>query len=163
LPFELMGLINHRLHLFEGVLSRPDGIAFAQHTAGRAGLDHVRAVLDLIPHRGTDLFRPIGDTGLVIAVCRTGLVSVLVAMAARDPERMSGAEDTRSDRPAFVDRALQRQIIEITCTQIPDRSKTSHQRPLGIPHAEDYAECIRIAKHRGSSLRVAEYPADDVR
>src|SRR5688500_10173377 len=85
----VLRLGDHRAHLLFGVLHDADGVAFGENAAGRAGLDHRRAVLHLVSHRGAHLVRSIGDALPVVRVHETWPIAVVIAVTAGDAERMS--------------------------------------------------------------------------
>src|SRR6185436_19765171 len=99
--------------LVVAVLRRADGVTFREHAPGRARLDDVRTVLDLIANGRANLVGAVGDAGLEIAVLKSGLEAVLVAVAARDAEGMRGGLHARANHPPFVDRLAERQVVEV--------------------------------------------------
>ena len=68
LPLQLVRFVNHRFQFFKRVLSRADSVAFRQHAASRACLDHVGAVLDLIANSRANLIWPVGNSFLDPAI-----------------------------------------------------------------------------------------------
>src|SRR6185369_14581681 len=102
-PLQLARLVNHRFQLFERVLRRADRVSFRQHATSGARLNYVSTVLDLVANRGADLLRSVGNTLLDSRIEQTRSKTILIAVAATHPDRMSGAHHSWSRRPAFVD------------------------------------------------------------
>src|SRR6476620_4956324 len=90
-PFQLARLIDHRLQLFVGVLSRADGIAFRQYAAGRTRLDHVCAILNLITNGSADLIWSISDALFDTRIEKPRSKTILIAVTAAHAKRMTGA------------------------------------------------------------------------
>src|SRR5215470_12260813 len=106
-PLQLIRLVNEGFQLFVRVLRCPNGVAFRQHAASCARLDHVSAILDLITNGSANLIWSIGDALFDSGVEKSRAKAILIAVAATHSDGMTGAHHARSRRPAFVDRLSQ--------------------------------------------------------
>ena len=133
---QLVGFIDQRFQFFKTVLRCADCVAFGKHAAGRASLDHVSAVLDLLAHGETNLFRPIGHSVQRRLFRDARTKSILVTMASGDADRVAGRFHARTDRPAFVDRFAQSHVVEAArSAHVADAREPGHQSVARMQHA----------------------------
>src|SRR5229473_7670452 len=122
---KLICLVDERFQLFKTVLSCADRVAFRQHTAGRTSLDHIGAVFDLQAHRLANLLRSVGDAINGPKLQESRSKTVLVTVAARNSDSVTGSFHARPGRPAFIDGFAQGHVVEASRgADVPDRKST---------------------------------------
>ncbi len=149
LPAEPVGVRHDRLHLLERVLRRVRVVSLREHPAGRADLDHVRAVLDdladLVLH-SLDAVRH-----AVSLEAKRRRQQVLVAVPARDAERRPRRDDAGADDVAVVDGVAQGDVRVVAGAQVAHGREPGLERPPGVPRAVQ-----RLARRRDPQPRVPE-------
>ena len=85
---------DNRFHFFQRVLRCLRIISMREHAAGRANLDHVRAVLDDLAHFVLDRFDAVSHSAIggVVFIRQ----QVVVAMSAGDAQRRTADQHARS-------------------------------------------------------------------
>src|SRR5947208_16867930 len=92
---QFVGFIDQRLQFFKTVLRCADCVAFGKYAARCASLDHVSAILDLLPHGEPNLFRPIGYSIEWCLFRDAGTKSILITVTASDADCVAGGFHAR--------------------------------------------------------------------
>jgi len=108
----------------------PRQCRFSRARRRAAKFDDLRAVLAQFAHRGSDLLRAIRHRG--VQGRDRGRKRGAVAMAAGRADRVGGGYDTRSDYHPLFDALLDRDVVVIRRTDVPDRGEASLERLLSI-------------------------------
>ena len=164
LSLEFVCLVDERFQFVKTVLSSADRIAFRQDPAGRASLDHIGAVLDLITHGGANLFRAVGDPVDRTKLHDAGAKTIFVAVSAGDSNCMTSSFDARPGRPAFVDGFAQGHVVEASgSADVPHAGEAGHQSVARIAHAQDPRERFIVFDRGHVAFGIAEHAPDQVR
>src|SRR5690606_12722511 len=138
LPARHGGRADDRPHLFLGELLGADGVAGREHAPGRADLDDVGAVLDLVPDRGHRLVHAVGDP-LLDAAARVAVraVAVGVAVPAGAADGEAGRDDARAWHQAVFDRVAERDVGPLVGADVADGGEAGQQRDARVLDADD--------------------------
>src|SRR6266404_541547 len=148
LAAELVGFFGDGLHFFERILRRAGLVAFAEHAAGGADLDDVRAVLHGFPDFGASGPGAVGDAfGLVMIF---GREQIVVAMAARDAKRRARSAHTRALDVAGVDGVAEGNVRVTARAHVSNRGKAGAERKPSVLYAGN-----GFARNRNAEARVA--------
>src|SRR5690606_36068736 len=133
-----LGRVHDRPNLFRIDLQDADRIAGREHAAGRADLDDVGAVLDLVPDGGDRLVDAVGDALLDAAVrVAVRAVAVGVAVSAGDAEGEAGRDDAWAGHEAVVDRVAQRDVGPLVGADVAHGGEPGEQRDARVLDADD--------------------------
>src|SRR5688572_6137406 len=158
-------LVNHRFQLFKRVLRNANRCApFGEHPGGRARLDNLGAVLDLISNRRAHLIWTIRNAIFNTRIKHSRAISVVVAMSATNPERMSRGNDPGTLGPTVVDRLAQREVVKSPVgSKVSHRRKTRHQRSARVLYAENCTERCVVSHECVLTGGIAEHAPDEMR
>ncbi len=105
--------LHHRFHLFVGELQDVQGPIDVADPARHHHLDHLRTVLDLVPHRAQQLLGAVRDPLPGARLEDAGRPPGVVAMSPRHTDLVPGRNDARPHRDPLLDRLLERHVDEI--------------------------------------------------
>jgi hypothetical protein len=119
--------LDDRHHFGRRELLRPHRPLERQDSSGRADLDHLGAMLDLVAHRLEALVDAVGDPRRGPTLQDPRLEARRVHVAAGDAERVAARDDPRSRHEALVDRLHQRHVGEALGSEIAHRGEAGVQ------------------------------------
>jgi hypothetical protein len=137
-----MCLVSDCCQLFGGVLLGARGAGRGHHAAGRAALDELRPVLDLVANRLADLVDPVGDALLDCHSHDAGRQAALRARVEMAPGRtdgVTGRNDAWPLDPARSNGIRERDIDEVPArlyeqSEIAHRGEAGAEGPLAVGH-----------------------------